>query len=267
MSHQFLSLVIQPLPQTIDLSPFFLLSLKFLKGLCTPGYLHSFTLTTYCPPVGPRSSTQEALLSVTRNWFQLLSKHHQVACVFFDVKKAFDSVLHRKIISSLSDIGIKGSLLKWLRDYLSGRCQRVVLDGTTSDPVNVTSGVPQGWILSPLLFNIVMNSVSKLPQSRNASLILYADNVLLFKPIDSTSDVKSLQHNVEKVINWMSSQGQTPNHTKTQLLLHQTPSHQDHHQRPPIAPASSVKYLGVTISSNLSWSDYIASTCKKANAS
>lgn len=128
----------------------------------------------------PCSSTQEALLLVTRNWFQLLSKHRQVACVFFDVKKAFDSVPHRKIISSLSDIGIKGSLLNWLRDYLSGRYQRVVLDGTTSDPVNVTSGVPQGSILSPLLFNIVMNSISKLPLLRNASLILSFSMLMMF---------------------------------------------------------------------------------------
>ena len=216
----------------------------------------------------PRSSTQEALLSVTRNWFQLLSEHRQVACVFFDVKKAFDSVPHRKIIDSLSGIGIKGPLLNWLRDYLSGRRQRVVLDGTTSDPVNVSSGVPQGSILGPLLFNIVMNSISNLPLSTNARLILYADDVLLFKPIDSAADAESLQLDVDKVIKWMSSQGLTPNHTKTQLLpitrstnpLHIMITINGH----PIAPSSSVKYLGVTISSNLSWSEHIASTCKKA---
>ena len=105
-------------------------------------FLYSNSLLSNCQfGFRPQSFTQEALLSVTRSWFNLLSKHRQVACVFFDVKKAFDSVPHDKIISSLSNIGIRGPLLHWLRDYLSGRRQRVVLDGTVSNLVNVTSGV------------------------------------------------------------------------------------------------------------------------------
>ena len=65
-------------------------------------------------------STQEALLSVTNDWCQLLSKHHQIAAVFFDVKKAFDSVPHTLILQSLSSVGISGPLLSWFEDYLTG---------------------------------------------------------------------------------------------------------------------------------------------------
>ena len=165
--------------------------------------------------------------------------------------------------SALHEIGIRGSLLFWLQDYLSSRRQRVVLDGTTSDSVDVTSG---GSILGPLLFNIVMNSISKLNLSSNARLILYADDILLFKPVDSTADTNQLQEDVNKILSWMASHGLTPNHTKTQLLpitrstnpLSITISVNGHR----ISPCSSVKYLGVTISSNLSWSKHINSVCK-----
>ena len=87
-------------------------------------FLYSNQLLSNCQfGFRPRSSTrQEALLSATRSWFNLLANHCQVACVFFDVKKAFDSVPHSKIISSLSSIGVNGPLLEWLQDYLSGRC-------------------------------------------------------------------------------------------------------------------------------------------------
>ena len=231
-------------------------------------FLYSNKLLSNCQfGFRPRSSTQEALLSATHCWHQLLSSHRQVAAVFIDAKKAFDSVPHNYLISSLADIGICGPLLRWLSDYLTGRQQRVVLDGTVSHPAPVTSGVPQGSILGPLLFNIHMNSISSLLLSQNARLILYADDILLFKPVNSAADVAHLQQDVNLILSWMDSHGLTPNHSKTLLPITRT-------KRPlsinismgshPILLCKSVKYLGVTISSNLTWSEHIKSTCKKA---
>ena len=95
--------------------------------------------------------------------------------------------------------------------------KEVVLDGT-SDLVNITSRVPLGSILGPLLFNLVMNSISNISLSDKASLILYADDILLFKLTDSHLDVNQLQQDVNKILSWMESQGLTPNQSKTQIL-------------------------------------------------
>ena len=130
--------------------------------------ISSFLIRTSSYPT-PRSSTQEALLSVTNSWHQLLAKIQQVAavCLFFRCKNSinFDSVPHHQLIATLEKTGIRSPLLNWICDYLTDREQRVVLDGTISDPTPVTSGVPQGSILRPLLFNIFMNSISELPIS------------------------------------------------------------------------------------------------------
>ena len=131
--------------------------------------------------------------------------HHQVAAVFIDVRKAFDSVPHDQLISSFTQTGITGPLLHWISNYLSERGQRVVLDGVTSTVAPITSGVLQGSILSPLLFNIFMNCISEVSLSNNAKIVLYADDILIYKPVDSMTNVEHLQEDVNKVINWTTS--------------------------------------------------------------
>jgi len=101
-----------------------------------------------------RSSTQEALLSITNDWHLMLSKNCQVASIFFDVEKAFDSVPHDKMILSLARTGISGPLLQWFLDYLTSR-QWVALDGESFSLVAAPSGVSQGSILGPLLIIIL----------------------------------------------------------------------------------------------------------------
>ena len=139
-------------------------------------------------------------MSVTNKWQNSLTKHKQVAAIFLDIRKAFDSVPHNKIISSLSKMGISGPLLSWFKDYLTGRSQRVVLEGCMSDPTRVTSGVPQGSILGPLMFNIFINSITDVHLSQDTELILYADDILLFKPIDNQTDVKDLQLDINRIV-------------------------------------------------------------------
>ena len=90
----------------------------------------------------PGSSTQEAILAATHDWHEALERHNSVACVFFDLSKAFDSLPHSLVLASLAKVGVCGTLYSWFQSYLSGRQQQVVLNGVSSQPARVTSGVP-----------------------------------------------------------------------------------------------------------------------------
>ena len=127
----------------------------------------------------PGASTQEAILSATRVWHEALERGNSIASVFFDLSKAFDSLPHHLILQSLAMVGVCGSLLAWIKDYPTNRLQRVVLYGSTSSTSNVTSGVPQGSILGPLLFIVTMDSITNIKFSARAALTLYADDMLL----------------------------------------------------------------------------------------
>ena len=129
-------------------------------------------------------STQEALLSVTNDWHQLLASNHQVGAVFFDIRKALILYLTTKLFFHWF------LLVMVQRLPIRLQYQRVVLEGVSSPLSQITSGVPQGSILGSLLFIIFIDSILKSPLSRNAKLALCADDIVLYKPINSEQDVQ-----------------------------------------------------------------------------
>ena len=104
------------------------------------------------------------------SWNETTDRCH----LYLDFSKAFDRVPHEKLLFKLECLGIKGSLLAWFRSYLSGRRHRVMIDNEASDFLPVTSGVPQGSIIGPLLFLIYINDRVPGVISENTSLPLFA---------------------------------------------------------------------------------------------
>ena len=135
------------------------------------------------------------------------------------MSKAFDKVPHHSLLLSLAKIGVSGSLLQWFENYLTHRTQRVVLSGSSSTSLPVQSGVPQGSILGPLLFIIYINSIAEVHFSPGSSLILYADNILLYRPIVNKHNHVLLQQDVDLIAIWINSSGLSINPKKSTLLI------------------------------------------------
>ena len=119
-------------------------------------------------------------LSCLDKWLHSYSNSQTMNVVYTDMRKAFDSVNHRILITILESLGIEPRLTAWLRNFLSNRVQQVCLNGTFSSPLAVLSGVPQGSVIGPFLFLLFINGLADCVTSQNVGISLFADDSKLF---------------------------------------------------------------------------------------
>ena len=126
--------------------------------------------------------TVTAFLATTHDLIHLQAGK-EICAIFFDFCKAFNKRPHQPLIDKLGNLGLGNHVIQWITSYLMERRQWVVLNDETSKTAGFLSGVPQGLVLGLLLFLIFVDGVMNLPISGGSQLVLYADDILLYRPI------------------------------------------------------------------------------------
>jgi ribonuclease P/MRP protein subunit RPP40 len=121
------------------------------------------------------------LPKILDKWTECLEVGGEIDVIYTDLEKAFDKVTHKRLISKLESYGVNKEIVSWIAAFLNNRRQRVKINGFSSFWTRVFSGVPQGSILSPLLFIIFINDIVECYSSCN--IFLYADDSKIFKHI------------------------------------------------------------------------------------
>ena len=123
-------------------------------------------------------------------WTHILERGGNIDNIYLDFAKAFYSVPQERLKIKLEGYGIRGNVLAWIEDFLHDRKQCVVINGTKSSSVPVTSGVPQGSVLGSLLFLCFINDM---PDVVHSSIHMFGDDAKLFREIKNQADCEELQ--------------------------------------------------------------------------
>ena len=189
----------------------------------------------------------------------------QIDIIYLDMSKAFDKVDHTKLLGRLQQFGTTGKLHNWFRSYLQWRKQQVTVLGATSRELPVTSGVPQGSLLGPIL---ILLFVDHLPNTVKTSRVAYyADGTKIFKSIDDIKDCNALQSDISDLVSWsessaiISDQPKCKNQCITSKKSFAQPTYIINETH--LESCDTEKDLGVWVSSNLNSDKQVTNSKRK----
>lgn len=211
-------------------------------------------------------SVNTNLVEFTNLAVDTIDRGSQLEVVYTDFSKAFDRVNLTLLINKLTKIGIYSSLLDWIHSYLSNRNQFVRICGTDSTLFYVTSGVPQGSHLGPLLFNLFVNDV--VHHYMYVNCLIYADDMKLFAPVNNVTDANKFQSDLNRFAEWCTQNDLSLNVEKCKHMSYNRklkpylfrPSFYNIH----IETVIEIRDLGVLFSKNLSFDRHIDCSVSKA---
>lgn len=214
-----------------------------------------------------RRSCEGQLISVLHDIASSAERGGSVDAVFLDLRKAFDTVDHRRLLLKLRNYGTDRLVCNWIEEYLRGRSMRVSVDGDLSAPFDVTSGVPQGSVIGPVLFLIYINDMVDVVDS---SLRLFADDALLFAELKTEEDQIRFQRDLNALTAWADTWGMGFNIAKcAHMRIAFTPEKRTLQRRftmrnQVLQTVQKYRYLGITISHDLKWEEHIKVITGKA---
>ena len=187
--------------------------------------------------------------------------------IYFDFKKAFDMVPHKRLLAKLESYGIQGKILKWVEEFLIGRNQYVVVNGERSSSGKVTSGIPQGTVLGPILFAVYINDIL---ENLTSDGFLFADDTKVFRAITNKIDALCLQADIDSLKRWSEVWGMEFNLDKCHVLTlgkfeNTKYTHRYRLGEEELEHVFAEKDLGVSIDSGLTFEEHIFNKVKTAN--
>ena len=213
-------------------------------------------------------SIGHALVSLTEAVRSTLDNKRLGCGIFIDLQKAFDTVNHRILLSKLEHYGIRGCALEWFRSYLSDRKQYVSVNGSNSNLLSITCGVPQGSVLGPLLFLIYINDLPNV--SKKLTFYLSADDTnIYYESKDLFNLIKIVNKELRLVKKWLDANKLSLNIDKTNYIIFHSSSvnvlsgsdikiGKKHIKR-----VKFVKFLGLLLDEHLSWKYHLSELSKK----
>lgn len=212
-----------------------------------------------------KRSTATNLLNFTSSTVRNFSQGCQTDCIYTDFSKAFDKVNHKLLIMKLDKKGFSPWFTNWVSSYLSERVQLVKFENITSTNITVTSGVPQGSHLGPLLFLVFIDDLFDVIEYSN--MLMYADDCKIYKKIADHNDTLKLQQDLNSVCNWCYENDMKLNIGKCQIMSFyrkKNPVIHDYYlNATQLGRVTQFKDLGVLFDRKLSFSlhlDYLISS-------
>ena len=208
------------------------------------------------------------LLEYIEDLTEAIDNGEDVDVIYLDFCKAFDKVPHRRLVYKLEQNGIKGDLLLWIKNFLHDRQQRVTIGDSSSDWTPVSSGIPQGSVLGPILFLIYIND---LPGAIDCCIKFFADDAKLYLKVNSLVQADQLQGNVTRSENWADIWRMFFNYKKCKKFhvgnkdINATYIMHDQGQPVSLEQVEVEKDLGIYFDSKLSFREHITKKVNIAN--
>jgi hypothetical protein len=211
-------------------------------------------------------STVTQLVEFDRDVVNALNDRNVIDCIFLDFSKAFDRVPHDILVEKMVSLGIDLNIVHWIQNFLSQRKQFVTVDDAYSSMCEVKSGVPQGSVVSPVLFLLF---VDDLVENLESVARLFADDCVLYREITCQEDHAVLQRDLVKISEWCTKNRMSLNVSKTKHLMitskHQNQQYAYSINGTQVESCTSYKYLGVTVTQNYKFNLHIDNIVAKAN--